>query len=200
MNYIEKLQQLINKKNGIITTKEVVELGIPRQYLNIFIEKNILERLERGTYITPGTFEDEMYILQKKFQKIVFSHETALYLHNLTDRDPINYSVTLPQGYNLKNLEKYDVNIHWTKKENYDLGLTKSKTNFGREIKVYDKERTICDIVKNRNNMDKDLFKNSLKAYISNKDKNLNKLIEYSKKLKIEKVLRKYLEMILWKI
>jgi hypothetical protein len=43
--------------------------------------------------------------------------------------------------------------------------------------------------------MDKDLFKNSLKAYISNKDKNLNKLIEYSKKLKIEKVLRKYLEM-----
>ncbi len=197
MNYIEELQKLINRKNGLITTKEVVQLGIPRQYLNIFIEKNILERIERGIYITPETFEDEMYILQKKFPKIVFSHETALYLHNLTDRDPINYTVTLPQGYNLKNLEKYNVKIHWTKKENYDLGQTKTKTNFGREIKVYDKERTICDIIKNRNNMDKDVFKSSLKAYVSRKDKNLNKLIEYSKKLKIEKTLREYLEIIL---
>lgn len=200
MNHIEKLQKLINKKRGIITTKEVVKLGIPRQYLNIFIEKNILERLERGIYITPETFEDEMYVLQKKFGKIVFSHETALYLHDLTDRDPINYTITLPQGYNLKNLEKYNVKIHWTKKDNYELGLTKSKTNLGREIKIYDKERTICDIVKNRNNMDKDIFKSSLKAYISKKDKNLNKLIEYSKILKIEKVLREYLEMTLWKI
>lgn len=200
MKYSEKLHELINKKNGIITTKEIAELGIPRQYLNIFIEKKILERLERGIYITPKTFEDEMYIIQKKYQKIVFSHETALYIHNMTDRDPINYTVTLPQGYNLKGLQNYNIKIHWTKKENYNLGLIKKTSNFGREIKTYDIERTICDIVKNRNNMDKDIFKNSLKNYISKKEKNLNKLIEYSKKLKIEKILRKYLEMNIWKI
>lgn len=65
------------------------------------------------------------------------------------------------------------------------------------KIKVYDKERTICDIVKNRNNMDMEIFSKALKNYVKSSNKNLRKLMKYAKELKIEKKMKEYMEMIL---
>ena len=100
MSYENKLNKLIAKKGGLIFTKEVEAEGIPRHYLTLLTKRGKIERISRGVYITPDTFDDEMYRLQVINQRIVFSHETALYLHDLTDRDPLEWSVTVPFGYN----------------------------------------------------------------------------------------------------
>ncbi|MCK9268416.1 MAG: type IV toxin-antitoxin system AbiEi family antitoxin domain-containing protein, partial [Alkaliphilus sp.] len=88
MNYRDRLEELIDNNDGLILTKEVEKAGIPRQYLTIFTKENKLERVAQGVYLTPDTFDDEMYRIQAKNQRAIFSHETALYLHDLTDRDP----------------------------------------------------------------------------------------------------------------
>jgi len=196
MSHKEKLIKLINEKEGLILTKDVEERGIPRKYLSLFNKEGLLERVAHGVYLSPDTFEDEMYILQSRVSKAVFSHETALYLHDLTDRDPINYSVTLPSGFNGSSLKNEGVKIYKIKKELHELGVVELKTIFGRSIRVYNKERTICDIIRNRNNMDVAILNDALRRYIKDKDKNINLLLKYSKEFRIYNITRKYMEML----
>jgi predicted transcriptional regulator of viral defense system len=195
MNYRQKLNNLIEKKQGLILTKELEEKNIPRQYLSILLEEDKLERIKRGVYTTPETFNDEMYVIQQKKSKLIYSHETALYLHDLSDRDPLEYTVTVPYGYHNPYLKEENIKVHTVKKEFYSLGVMEKETIYGRIIKVYNKERTICDILKDRNNMDISMVNDAIRKYLMGKDKDLHLLLDYGDKLKISSVLRKYLEM-----
>ena len=200
MSYVNKLNNLIEKKGGLIFTKEVEAEGIPRHYLTLLTKRGKIERISRGVYITPDTFDDEMYRLQVINQRIVFSHETALYLHDLTDRDPLEWSVTVPFGYNASHLKDEGVKVYTVKKSIHQLGVIEMKTQFGRDIKVYNRERTICDIARNRNNMDIAILNDGIKRYLESKDKNIPLLMRYAEKLDIQNVLRNYVEILLWEI
>ena len=170
MNYRDRLQELINEKDGLLLAKDADEENIPRQYLALFVKENKLERVSNGVYLTPDTFDDEMYRLQAKNQRIIYSHETALYLHDLTDRDPIRWTVTVPYGYNASHLRKEGVRVYTVKKTLSD-GRYGSENLHGRQIKTYNRERTICDIVRNRNNMDVAILNEAIKRYLGKQKK-----------------------------
>lgn len=197
MTYKDKLERLIESKNGLILTKEVVAAGISREYLNILLKENKLERIAHGVYLTPDAFDDETYRIQAKNQRIVFSHETALYLHDLTDRDPLEWSVTIPYGYNATHLRDEGIKVFTIKKELHQMGVIELKTQFGRPIKVYNKERTICDSVRNRNNMDIAILNEAIKRYLDSENKNIPLLMRYADKLDIQNRLRDYVEILL---
>ncbi len=137
-----------------------------------------------------------MYHLQAKSSKVIFSHETALYLHDLTDRDPLKWSVTIPAGYNGWRLRKAGIRVHSVKKELYTLGIAKAKTLYGRPILSYNMERTVCDIVRNRNRMDMSVVNEAIKRYVAGKDKNIPQLMRYAKELNVQKMLREYVEIL----
>ena len=197
MGYQNKLERLIKDRDGLILTREVVEAGVPRQYLNIFVKENRLERIAHGVYLAPDTFDDEMYRLQAKNRRVVFSHETALYLHDLTDRDPIEWSVTVPHRYNATHLRDEGVNVYAVKEGLHQLGVAGLKTIYGRPIKVYNRERTICDIIRNRNNMDIAILNEAIRRYLGAKDKNIPLLLRYAEKLGVLNVVRNYVEILL---
>mgnify|MGYP000736064293 FL=1 len=71
------------------------------------------------------------------------------------------------------------------------------KNQFGHEIPIYDLERTICDLIRSRNNFEIQDFTMALKAYVKSKDKDLNQLMTYAKAFRIEKLVRQYLEVLL---
>ena len=193
----EQLQELFKSSSGILTTKEVENAGIPRQYLWILKNENKIQMISRGIYASNEVFEDEMYCIQLRTNKAIFSHETALYVHELTDRDPLIYTITMPSGYNPTNLKNSNIEVHTIKKNLFDIGKTTAKTLYGREVVVYDKERTICDIIANRNNMDKYVLSDAIKRYVSLKERNIPKLTEYAKKFRVQKILHGYLEVLL---
>ena len=197
MKYRDRLQELIKEKDGLLLAKDADEENIPRQYLALFVKENKLERVSNGVYLTPDTFDDEMYRLQAKNQRIIYSHETALYLHDLTDRDPIRWTVTVPYGYNASHLRKEGVRVYTVKKDLYLMGVTEAKTVHGRQIKTYNRERTICDIVRNRNNMDVAILNEAIKRYLGNKEKNISLLMKYAQELEVQNILRKYVEILL---
>ena len=197
MTYRERLAELIDEHQGMLLTKDVDEQEIPRQYLALFVKENKLGRVSQGVYLSPETIDDEMYRLQVKNKRIVFSHETSLYLHDLTDRDPVKWSVTVPYGYNASHLRKAGVKVYTVKKALHPLGITEGKTIHGRPIKVYDRERTICDLVRNRNNMDVGIFQEAIKRYLNDKGKNIPLLLRYAEKLGVQNILRTYLEILL---
>jgi predicted transcriptional regulator of viral defense system len=195
MSYRQRLNHLIKKNGGLILTKELKEEKIPREYLSIFLEEDKLERIKRGGYTTPDTFNDEMYVIQQKNTRLIYSHETALYLHDLSDRDPLEYTVTAPHGYHNPYLKDENIKVHTVKKELHLLGVMGKETIYGRKIKVYNRERTICDILRDRNNMAISMVNESIRKYLMGKDKDLHLLLDYGDKLRISSVLRKYLEM-----
>ena len=197
MNNNEKLTVLIHEHNGLILTKQVSEAGIARTYITKFVESGMLERLDRGVYITKDSNDDAMYRLQMKYEPVVFSHDSALLLYDLTDRDPLSYSVTVPEGYNAKNIKELGVKVYSVKKELYNLGLTTGKTIYGRDIKCYNMERTICDVIRSRSQMDIAILTDAIKRYSKRKEKNLPLLMRYAESFQVTKLLRNYLEVLL---
>ena len=132
----------------------------------------MLVRISRGYYGLPSYIEDEYYKLLSKSKNARFSMATALYLHNLSDRTPLVYNITVPFGYSGSLQKEKNVVLNFVKKEILDLGVIEMTSPFGMKIKVYDIERTICDIIRDRNKIDPQIFNTAMKEYFkSNKRK-----------------------------
>ena len=197
MTYIEQILDMAKQSNGIVTATQITEAKIPRRCLTESVDKGFLYKASRGVYVLPNVWEDEMFILQYKYPKGIFSHETALYLHNLTDRTPSSYTMTFPQGYNITAAKTSGVVSRLTNLENYRLGLIEMQSPCKNKIKVYDIERTLCDIVKNSSTCDVQIVNAAMKNYIKSKGKNINKLFEYAKQLKVTSQIAHYMEVLL---
>lgn len=197
MEYLKCLEELLDKNEGILLTKEILEAGISKQLLSKYVKKGYVERVAQGVYLSKDALEDEMYVLQARSKKAVFSHETALYLHELTDRDPLQYTITLPSGYNATRFKDNGAYVYFIKDELLDLGVEDKKTPFGRTIRVYNKERTICDIVRSRNTISPSVVNEAIRRYLSEKENNIPKLMQYAQKFRVEKIIKQYVEVLL---
>lgn len=197
MTNAEKIIKIANENNGYVTTKQVKEAKINTIELTRLVGQGKLDRIARGYYAITNSFCDDYFKYQLKSKKCVFSHSTALYFYDLSDRTPLYFDMTVPVGYNGSLSKNENVVLHYVKKEFLELGLTTIESPFGMKLRVYDKERTICDIVKYRNHMDKEILTKALKRYAERKDKDLLKLMKYAKKLNIDKKVLEYMEVLL---
>lgn len=192
-----ELQSVLKQNGGMVTTAQANEVGISNERLRLLVHSGDLERVTTGIYVLPDEFTDKMFIVQLRRPKIIYSHETALFLHELTDRDPISYMVTVPTGYNPTRLREDGFTVFTIKRELHEIGVTKLTTMFGNSVTVYDLERTICDCLRSRNNLDIAVVTDALKRYAKRKDKNLNKLMQMAETFKVTKLLRGYMEVLL---
>lgn len=197
MNVKEKIIELAKNNNGIVTTAMIVEAGFSRGIIKYLCDKGVIEKSARGIYIIPKVWDDEMFNLQYRFKKGVYSHETALFLWDLTDRTPSKFHMTFPTTYNLLKPKEVGILCSQCKKEFYDLGITTTKTPSGNSVFVYNAERTLCDILRVHNRIDVQLVSEAFKRYTSRKNKNIPLLSEYAKILKVEEKVRLYLEVLL---
>jgi len=197
MNYIDSINKLLKTNAGMVTTAQITEANIPRIYLKRMVDSGQLIRTGRGVYTLPDALEDEMFILQVKYNKGIFSHGTALFLHDLTDRTPIQYTMTFPVGYHVRSLKDEDLKSFHVKKELFDLGAITMLSPYGKEISVYNIERTICDILKGRSNMDIQIVTDTMKRYARSRNKNIPLLTQYAKMFRVEGKVRQYLEVLL---
>jgi len=196
-NLEEKIVKIITYYGGFVRARQIELAGVPRTHLKPMVDSGKLIKQARGIYMLPDSSIDEMAILQRSYANIIFSHTTALYLHNLTDRAPLNYTVTLPMGYNIKSLSGKNISCVYVKRDLWNIGVTKIRNAFGEMVKTYNKERTICDIIKKRNFSDIQVITDAIKRYLLRTDKDLLLLSKYAKLFRIEKRLRVYLEILL---
>lgn len=104
------------------------------------------------------------------------------------------YSVTVPRGYATNRLRESELDVATVKENLHSLGVEKMKTIHGRDVQVYNIDRTICDIVRKRNQMDKDMFYVALKRYAKSRDRDFKRLMEYARKFRVEKAVMQYME------
>ena len=197
VNYLEKLEKLIQKQHGTVLSADLDLYEIPRTYLQMMVAEGKLERVDRGVYVSIDSIEDEMYSMQTKYPKLIYSHETSLYLHGLSDRTPFEYSASVPSGYKVVGSVAERFKIYYIKKELHELGIETVQSSHGNPIKTYNVERTICDLIRSRNRIDVQILNEALKRFVKLKSADLSMLMDYAKKLKIDAVLKNYLEVLL---
>lgn len=194
----ETLNVFVSESKGIIQTKDLTKRGIhPEQFQRYLKKGGKIEKVAHGMYVSVNDFTDEFQLLQTRFKRGVFSYETALFLHDLTDVTPFDYHMTFPQGYNNKHLVDAGVIPSYAVPNRYELGVITMESPSGNPIRVYDVEKTLCDMFMPGHKADKDVQLTALRRYMKRRDKNLSKLLYYTKILKVEKILRPYLEILL---
>ena len=197
MSKKELLDALLKANNGILKTADAVDAGISKSYFLEYVRNAKLEKASQGIYIATEAWNDEMFLLQVRFPQAIFSHETALYLLDMAAREPLQYTITVKRGYHNDNLTAQGVRAYSVKPELYELGVVTVLSPNNHELKVYNAERTLCDVIRSRSNIEIQDMQTAIKEYVKRKDKNLPLLMRYAKMFRVERILRQYLEVLL---
>jgi len=187
----------IETTSGVIEVSKISNLNISKDSFYKYVKENHYEKVGPGMYVSPKEFIDELLVLHKRCPNGVISHDEALYYYGLIDREPINHTITVYSGYNATRLIKSRYKVYYTNRSLFNLGKTEITDNFGNKLPMYDLERTIVDLIRNRNQFEIQDFSSALKNYVKRTDKNLARLVNYAKAFKVEKILTTYMEVLL---
>ena len=190
---IEELLNFLKNHNGYISTKEIENLGISKMQIPNLIEDEIVRKVAHGLYIDNKLIEDEFYILQRRFSNIIFSYNTACYLLNLSDRTPYEIDVTAVKNHKIR----ANVKVHYVTKDKFDIGITEITSPYGNPIKIYNAERSLCDILKNSNSVDLEVYNKIINNYFKQKQRNLITLERYAEKLGVSEKLKNIMEVLI---
>lgn len=193
MKKIKILKNFIDNNNGILLTTDVDNMNIHRQYIKILCDENYIQQVARGIYVKNGKSINEIFLLQQRYKKGIFSHNTALYLYNLTDRAPLKYDITFESK---TRIHDKSIAAHYIKEELFLVGVNTVDMEDGTTVNCYDIDRTIIDMIRNRNKIDGQIFNTAIKEYMKRKDKNLINLAKYAKLFNVQNILKQYMEVL----
>ncbi len=189
--------EMIKKNNNMITTAQAIELGFTRSLLSWYVKEGLLERGRRGVYILSDSIHDDMYTLMLRSEKIIFSHDTALFLNGLSERTPFSHSVTIPSNTKLSNSLQDECVCYYIKPQLHQVGVILKKTTLGNEVRCYNAERTICDLLRSRSRIDEETVISAIKNYAASEEKDLNLLGTFATQFGVSKILKRYMEVLL---
>ena len=197
MTKYEQLDKRLREQAGIIQSSDAAALGVSRPYFSEYVAQRGLERVSRGVYLSPDSVSDPFFILQARWPQAVISHEAALYLWGLAEREPMPIAVTVKTGYNASNLTAEGIKVYKIKQELFDLGKTQADTPGGHIVAAYDRERSLCDLFRSRSQVEAQDLHGAMKEYLRQKERNIPLLLRYAKLLRVERVMKPYLEAVL---
>ena len=194
---LQDIERTEQGANGVFTLAQFKDAGVSVTSVRRAVLRGELERVARGVYQLPECLDDEMYNSQLHRRQMIYSHDTALYLHGLNDRDPLRYSVTVPTGYNTKRLVEAGFKVFSLKKELQEQDIEDVKTSYGHFVRTYNLERTICDCLRSRNRLQSEIVFSGLKGYVKRSNRNLSLLMKNAEKFGVATLLRTYLDVLL---
>ena len=192
---LEQIEEIVEKNNGLIKTSEIDELGVDYRRVLKFVDEGYLIRVKSG-YYTTKYFEcsEEGWIHKLYGEDGILTMESGLYAYGYLKERPYRWTIAINKNTS-KSRFKIDypvVEPYYTEPEVLELGVT--EIDFaGNRMKIYTKERLICDVLKYQEKIDREYFKQGVLAYIMDEDKNVAELMKYAKE---RKVLKKVQSMI----
>jgi predicted transcriptional regulator of viral defense system len=186
MTNIEKINEILIHHQGLITRQDLVDQNIPTWFLTDLVKKGHITRLSRGIYSNQFESFDTYFVFQQTHKRCIFSYQSALYLNHLISKMPLQTEVTVYKGYNSSKIND-QIRVYTTEKKYYELGMIEKETQFHHFVKTYDMERTLCDMIKRRNEIDSDILKKAFRSYMKDGSRDIAKLKYYAKELKVIK-------------
>ena len=197
MNDYDKIIAIAEANYGIFKTKMIVDAGIRKERIRELLEQAEIKRIGHGYYRIAGSKADAYFEIQERVPKAVFSYETAAYLWGMTKKKTEVFSCTVPRGYNTSKLKlNQELKYHYVLADLYEVGLTQMNSPTGREIYVYDRERTICDFIRHRNRIQPQIYSEVLNHYFKSKERDIRKLGKYGKQFHVSEEIALYVDVL----
>lgn len=188
---------VIKEAGGLLRARDAVERGFSYEALRRAVRRGEIVQAQRGYYTLPDYFEDDMFLLQARYSRGIFSYATALHLNDLSDRIPIVYDMTFPARYNPHRIEESLVRVRFDRVDLYGVSAVKLESSFGNEVITYSAERTLCDILRKNAKVDSDLVADAYKRWAKRPSKDIFAISRYAKLLGVEDKVQSYLEVLL---
>jgi predicted transcriptional regulator of viral defense system len=188
--------EIVNSQGGYVSVRNALNYGVSESTIRRYAANGRLEHVARGVYKLPYVYDDRFYEYSLRYSNGIYSLETALYLHGLSDREPDTLNMAFPANYNTSKLSG-DIVSNRESAKFYGVGKTKIVSPQGNDIVIYDVERTLCDIVRPRNNVDIALISAAFKTYSQSSDRKVRQLSKYAILLGVRDVVGRYLEVLL---
>ena len=196
---MEKLIQFFNDHAGYARMKDLKKAGIHTRIIARALEQGIIEKIKPGLYKLSDFPWDEhtgfvdVYMANSSAVICLLS---ALEYYDLTTFVPAEIQVAVPHNSAYFHLDYPPVKVYYFREPLYSSGIEEIKTGQG-SFKIYSAEKTICDAFRYRSKIGEDIALESLKNYLNRQDSQLNKLLEFARITKVEKVITPYLKAIL---
>ncbi len=193
----KEIESIAVENDGFIKTSQFEELGLSRPIIKKYVDAGYLERVKKGLYMIANKDSDEYVKIQIQSKKLIFSYGVAIFLWGMSDRVPHQIDVTVPQGTNMSRIKKRNENLrfHYVDLNLYEIGITHTISPQGGRVRLYDKERCICDLIRDKEKTEMQLYSQAIKEYFKGKP-NYRKLLKYGKKFGIEDKIRTYMEVL----
>ena len=187
MDTIQIVNDTVIENGGIAKTSDFVAQGINAKDIIKLCNEGYLTRIRQGYYRLAGdSYSSEEQMIKTLIPEGVVCMESALFHYGYSDFTPRKWAIAVPRTISRKKLDIDGVPIqtYYVQKSLYEIGKTDDDFS-GVNLSVYDRERTICDCFKFRSRIDSETFNKALNAYANDEKKNLGRLSEYAKKLRV---------------
>ncbi len=192
----ERPDEIFRKHGGQLRMSEALREGISRYMLYSLRDKGVIERVSRGIYRLvdlPPISNPDLVTVSLRFPKAVICLVSALAFHDITTQVPHVVYVAVPRGARRPSLDFPPIQAHKFSNEAYKAGIEEHVID-GVAVKVYCPEKTLADCFKFRNKIGVDVVLEALKLYGKRKDQDLQKVIDYARICRVERVMMPYLE------
>lgn len=199
LNKEDIVNDVFNKVGSIAKTSDFVAAGLKNYDVVSLCNQGRIERIRNGFYKLPDAEEPkEEELISKLLPQGIVCVESALFYYGYSDFTPREWTVAVPRSFSraIKAMQEVPVKAYYVNNELYRYGATVGDFN-GVTLKVYDRERTICDCFKYRSRLDNEMFSKALNAYACDSEKNLQNLSAYAKKLRVYKKVTELMEVLL---
>ena len=190
---VKRLKVIFKRHGFVMKTAELVQVGINKNEISRLCEINMIEKVKHGYYFWSHDFVGgDVVILKKLFPDAIFCMETAAFYYRYSDRTPNRWSLALDRATSITRDEiNYPfVEVYRTKTDLLRLGATDFEID-GFDVKMYDRDRTVCDFLRRMNDVDPEIFNKVILGYVNDPRRNIPNLMRYAKELRVtEKVKR----------
>jgi predicted transcriptional regulator of viral defense system len=190
------IAKIVKEKGAILRAKDLRDAGLSFVQIRRWVEKGVLEKLDRGVYRFAGYTYDERVEMARRIPTGIFCIYSACHLHNLSDFVPSEQHLAVPKKSRYVLPDYPPVKLYYWEKNAYETGVILFQLPDG-EIRTYDPEKTVCDMFRLRNKVGLDMAKEVTKNYLQRADRNLAKLHEYARQLRIEQKMNDFLMVLL---
>lgn len=185
MKGAEQYREIFERYGGMMRTKQLQAEKIFYRKIQQLIQEGYLEKVRYGYYqwVNPDDFS-EAATISRLFPDAVLCMDSALYYYGYSDRTPGGWhlAVSRDSGKTRFKIEYPFVKPYYTEPSLLELGLAMGEID-GHSVRIYDKDRVICDCLRYRNKMDKEIFNKAIQSYILDSGKRIPKLMEYAEPL-----------------
>ena len=197
MNSHELIEGILLEKDGVITTADALNHQISKPVFLEYVKQMGLRKMAHGIYCSDDVWPDIFRQIQMQYPSIIFSHESSLYLHGMSEREPDPIAITVKRGYHSSSMGKYALKIYSVSSSNIEIGLTEKESPTGYPVRCYNIERTLCDLLRSQRTVDYQELTNAFKVYVKRRDKDIPLLMRDGETFRVTKKLKSYMEVLL---